>query len=108
MANYKKPKMKSRGKSYDWSELEAFIKRKYKRDIRDWAGRYNGRSTNDNVEYQDFWHHIVDHHEIHNGGTITIVPEEAMLDENMPEWQKEIYRILIKEFGHEFDALTSW
>lgn len=50
--------------AYRWVEIEEFIKLKYKRDVRDWEGKYhteNGSTIVDQtVDCHDFWKYILD------------------------------------------------
>lgn len=107
-AGVKKPKKLKRESTYDWHDIDDFIQKKYGKDVRDWAGKYSKKNKVQEVEYQDFWHHLCDRHEIHNGVTITIWPEDALDDKELPAWQREIYEILLKEFGSEIEALCAW
>jgi hypothetical protein len=91
--------------SYDWNEIRQYIKEKYGKDLRDWCGIWEGTVD---AEYQDFWHWICDHNEIHNPCHFWIFLD----DENNPdpEWVKGVKAILKAEFDDE-DALycyTCW
>lgn len=105
----KKPKKQKRESSYDWHDIDDFIRKKYGKDIRDWAGKYSKKGKQqEETEYQDFWHHLCDRYEIHNGATITIYPQEKLEDSDLPAWQREVYEILLKEFGSQIEALCAW
>lgn len=72
-----KPKKEYReDPSFEWSDIEDYIKQKYGRDLRDWNGKYGNREVehepNTEIAYLDFWHWVCDTHEIHNGCFFTL------------------------------------
>lgn len=78
-----------------WHDIAQYIQVKYCKNVRDWAGRSTGKKLDMSLEYQDFWHHIIDENmELENGSMfyLTYYPSE-----DIPVWQKEIYEILVKE-----------
>lgn len=75
----KKPTKKHQvPEAFNWKELATYIEAKYGRELRDWNGRWDGRHTpavtpsGAEIAYLDFWHWVVDHHEIHNGCFFTL------------------------------------
>lgn len=105
-----KPRKKSRS-DYDWNDIVDYIQKKYGKDIRDWAGKYSNKSKHkksEEIEYQDFWLFMCDVCEIHNGSVVWLFPGDWAEDETCPPWRKEICKILVKEFGFEFQAYVSW
>lgn len=108
----KKPTPKPRKAVLRWSEVADYVEAKHKRSLRDWAGKFAKRKTiaqSNKTPYHDFWHHLCDAHEINNGDTVTLCPKEILSSDDVLEfWLMEIYTILQKEFGDEFEVLFSW
>lgn len=104
----KKPKKRTWPSVLYWSDIEDFVKKKYGKDFRDWAGKYSKFKTDESKEYQDFWHIMCDKCDISNDTTIWLFPQQWMEEENFPEWAKEVCEMLIKEFGSDFQAFVSW
>jgi hypothetical protein len=65
---------------------------------------------NNKPEYQDFWHFLLDHHEIYNGGFFTM--NKDILMEEADDWQKEILQHYFGEFDPsnkgEIEFYVSW
>ncbi len=62
-------------------------------------------------EYLDFWHWVVDHHEIHNPCYITFSKEQFNEMTKEPEWIQKIYGYYLKEFANkngEVEMEVSW
>lgn len=96
-----KPK-KHKKEYYDYNECRDYLQEKYGYDERDYLGMFTGKTVNDNVEYQDFWHWVCDNYEIHNGCCITFDME--LLKEKdiyIKPWQKEILKHYLEEFADE-------
>jgi hypothetical protein len=102
----KKPRLKSR-KSYDYNECAEYIAHKLGvKDIRDFAGRWNGDKFNESKPYQDFWHFLYNHCEIHNGGEMYM---PCLDDLNLIEdWQYKILQAFQDEFGEDAVYWVEW
>lgn len=95
----KKPQLKHiNKKSYVWHEIEEYIAIKYKKSLRDWSGMFE-KDYNKNVEYQDFWHTIIDMCEIHNGCYFEISLSQ---EDYKKDFEKEIVKLLKKEFKKNY------
>ena len=88
----KKPKPKVT-KHLDYDECAKYVEQKLGYDLRDTQGKFTNGKLNEDVEYRDFWHFLVDATGLHNGCEI-YMPEEA--DE---QWQQEIIDMFLNEFG---------
>lgn len=86
-------------KALDWNECEEWIREKYHRDIRNWAGKT--WRPEDDKPYQDFWHYICENYDIHDKGFFTLC---EYFKPALP-WQIEIQEIIFKEFGNEEDEI---
>lgn len=107
----KKPEPKRQEPAYDWHEISDYIKDKYKRDVRDWAGRWEDKGRNESKPYQDFWHWLADKYEPNRGGYFTIeLPSSTEFEEpaKQADWVKEILGILDKEFPEANGLLRCW
>ncbi len=84
-------------KMYDWHEVETYIQKKYKRELRNWAGHeFTGRP--DDPPYQDIWHYIVDGSDVHNGSSFYLQFEDPYIPDGS-EWVREVLDIIQKEFA---------
>lgn len=90
--------------AYDWHDIEEWIRHKYGRELRDWAGKY-GKKPNENVEYQDFWHLICDQCDIHNGAYFYLGLDPEDYEQ---EFAKEIVKILAEEFPDAPGDMYCW
>ena len=114
----KKPKPKDLGVVYDYLEASHYLEDKYDYRERDFAGEFEASPHKKRVpraskkhEYLDFWHWVLKHHEVHNGGMITFSRERLEEGFEMPEWVKEIYGYYLDEFADEGGKLrlyTAW
>lgn len=101
----KKPQLKQQKPAYDWSECEDYIKKKYKKDIHDWAAHCKYPEK----PYQNFWHFIYDICEVGGNGCYLNIPFYQLLDnETTEDWQKEIIRIFMKEFESDEGVYRFW
>jgi hypothetical protein len=116
MARVRKPKTRTIV-AYEWGDIEKYIQAKYKRNLRDWEGRWTeewaekwGTKDFDERPYHDFWHWMIEHYSPGNGCVVDIYPK-ATMEESGPDlepWVCEILTILRDEFGDEFKLLTEW
>jgi len=97
-----KPKQKTRPALYDWHEMVDYVEKKYKINVRDYAGKYkNALPGWEDTEYQDYWHFMLTiWDEVSNGGEESI-NFSNLLEMCEHEWQKEITRLFLAEFGDE-------
>jgi len=84
----------------DYQECEKYIAHKLGiKDLRDVKGKFADGKCNYDVEYQDFWHCIMDNQEINNGCYIRILSNQRW-----PEWAIPI----VKAFQEEFEDVEYW
>jgi hypothetical protein len=103
-----KPKKRTR-EYLDYNECAHWIEKKYNVNLRNYAGRkFTGES--DDPPYQDFWHSIVNHNEIHNGSFFWFDIEWWKENKSTPDWEKEILKMFESEFGEFIDdgAIKFW
>lgn len=92
-------------KAYDWHEIEEWIAIKYKKSVRDWSNKFT-EVYNPDVEYEDFWHTIIDKHTIHNGCYFNLDLDPAFYAK---DFEKEIVKLLAEEFSAtELYCWASW
>ena len=104
-----KPQKKTK-EYYDYYECCRYLEKKYEYQERDYLGKFKNGKCDDNIEYLDFWHWVIDHYEIHNGCFITFC-EDAMDYTEEEEWIKTIYGYYIEEFADEngdLEMYVSW
>lgn len=99
-----KPKKHSK-EFYDYRECRDYLQQKYDYDERDLAGWR--KKMDDSVPYQDFWHWVVEHHQISNGCFVTF-SREALAELDAVDWQREIYVRYLDEFADESGELEMW
>jgi hypothetical protein len=91
-----KPK-KRKKEIYDYIEIEDFIKKKYKIDLRDYKG-------------EDFWNWLCDVTDVRNDSD-NYIPLSEIDEENVPEPIVEILKMFKDEFGcgnDDIDVHHSW
>lgn len=97
-------------KSYHvYTKVRDYLQQKYGYDERDYVGRYNRRTTHEydpTKPHWDFWHWVVQHHDITNGCFITFTRDQ--LHEIQVDWVKEIYSRYLDEFADEDGTLEMW
>lgn len=91
---------------YDYRECRDYLQQKYGYDERDYAGKYRGNGVRDDVEYLDFWHWVVENHEIHNGCYVVFGRNREL--QNDPAWVKKIYSRYLDEFADENGELEMY
>ena len=119
----------------DWNEAVKFIETQLGYDLRDasgkadhfvnWCRRHNKDNAGSNQEeqkqwseyvtapdgqqrepeYRDYWHFLIDHCDIHNGGSFIIY--SWLLDDCEP-WQEAITQAFLDHFGDECEFWTDW
>lgn len=94
---------------YFWYEIRDYIEKKYGKNIRDWAGRWNPKHNPD-APYQDFWHTIINKFAIVNGNNEThyVRWDDYQMDYDIDPWEQEIITILVKEGFDEVNINFSW
>ena len=93
---------------YEWSEVQDYLEDQFQKNIRDWAGKF-GKDGKDEAPYQDFWHWIINHYDVENGGFLQMTPTWD-LGRLTPktEWCRPILEAL-QEFGEEpLTVRTFW
>lgn len=119
MTDLKKPEMKTVS-YWDYHEVIRYIEKKYDIKTDEYTpkagftseqleGRSKYDKENDRKPFLCFWHWIVDNHEIHNGSQFTLWYDPE--DEYIPEWVKEIMKMIFDEFEPEYgeiDMRVSW
>lgn len=90
---------------YDFNKCTRYIEEKYGINTRDYAGMFKNGEVNCEVEYQDFWHWIMDNKDIHNECFFELLEHDKW---NMNDWQKEILQLYIDEFGEEIEFYVWW
>lgn len=124
--NLVKPQIKSRD-YWDYHEVIEYIEAKYGISTRGYIPKcgFTEEQLNEihsGTPYLDFWHWIVDRHEIHNGSIFylnLLGDYEEGRDENdgdwdgddeyRPRWVREIQKMIFDEFGEgEMEMLTAW
>lgn len=87
---------------FDFHEVMEYLEKKYKFDMTDVAGRHTKKTFNESVEYQNFWHHIIDHcGNVINGCYIYLSmgdPKDEYWVKTTPEWAQKIYGYIRAEF----------
>lgn len=101
-----KPEKKLQAPAYDWSECEEYIKEKYGINI----SNYSNWKPGSDVEFQNFWHWMIDVCEIRNGCYFEIDFRDFYEnDDSLKDWQKTILKIFIDEFQEgEEDGVRFW
>ena len=89
---------------YDWSEIEEYINKKYKCDIRNFAGNeFRGRSS-----LWDFWPFLCSSCDVSQNGVYRKVNWADLKFIADEEWQEEICDLFIKEFGKSITVCFWW
>lgn len=96
----KKPESRVLVEGLDYHECAGYIAHKMGiEDLRDVLGKFkrvNGRTGSRDVEYQDFWHVVMNQNEVSNPGWVYLTDAEY---NNNPDWSKPIFDMFEKEFG---------
>lgn len=88
--------------------MQKFIEDKYSIRISDFAEKFAKTGYREDVEYQDFWHFLVDYLTFSNGDIVNFSWEE-LKEGTDHDWQKEICDLFIAEFGTDYiDVMFSW
>ncbi len=87
-----------------YAECEKWIGEKLGYDIRDTLGSMELVSREE-CEYRDYWHFLCDQMEVHNGSEITIGSDLLGCG---TDWQDEITRAFIAEFGDGAEYWVEW
>lgn len=98
MSNLTKPQPKQHRPAYDYGEIADFIEKKY-------AIKLRGYKNEEDGEYRDFWHFLVDRCQIHRGCYITVSEETG---DGAEEWQKELLSLFLTEFGSSIYIWVDW
>ena len=101
---------------YDYHKCRDYLQEKFGYNERDYAGRFNKkgkRITKVTLEipYQDFWHWVLDKHEVHNGSFLTFDRQSLKYydeDKTIKPWQREIYCHYLDEFADEKGELEMY
>lgn len=95
---------------YDYNECREYLEKKYGYDERDYLGKYpkNIKQKIRDVKYLDFWHWVIDHHDINNECFITFSQETLDEEYDMEDWQKEIYKRYLDEFADKNGELEMY
>ena len=95
----------------DYYECEAWINARLGYSINDTQGKfmldsYGTAIKHDQTkEYRNWWHFLVENREVSNGCSIYI-DSDLLISGN--EWQNEITKTFIKEFGEKIEYYVSW
>ena len=105
-----KPQRKPCVIAYDWDEVKKYIEKKYSCDLRDFAGKFGVHGCSEDVEYQDFWHWIIDGNDIHNGCQFHLRFGDLSAQ---PSWVQQIASYIVAEFpeagdDNGLDLWVSW
>jgi len=102
-----KPQRKPCVTAYDWGEVQKYIEKKYSCNLRDFAGKFGDHGCSEDVEYQDFWHWILDQNDIHNGCQFHLRFGDLS---TQPSWVQQIASYIIAEFPEvgSDDGLDLW
>ena len=96
----KKPESRVLVEGLDYHECERYIAHKMGiEDLRDVLGTFrivNGEMTDCDVEYQNFWHVVMDQNGVNNPCWVYLTDAEYS---NNPDWSKSIFDMFEKEFG---------
>ena len=98
-----KPKRMSR-EMFSFSECRDFVEAKLGYKIRDTLGKFDGDGVND-IEYRNWWHFLIDHRSINNPCVITIASDLLGCGN---DWQNEITKVFINEFGKDVEYWVEW
>ena len=91
--------------AYDFNQCTEYIEKKYKIDTRDYASKHKGNGEYELLtEYQDFWHWIINNHDIHNGCYFWLSRNDIE-DGETPTWVIDIIDLYLKEFGDEKEEI---
>lgn len=92
----KRPKKETRS-YFDYNKCRDYLQAKYGYDERDYAGKFVGKGVRENVPYLDFWHWVLNHHQIQNGCFVVFTRWEY--EDIEEEWVKVIYGHYLDEFA---------
>ncbi len=95
----------------DFHEMIHFVEKKYKIDVRDYAGKFKEtKSVSDDKPYLDYWHWMIENHfyEVNNGcdmywNILGILGKNEDYEEG-PDWVKEITQLVYDEFKDNLDS----
>lgn len=83
----------------DFHDCRDYIEKKYKIQMRDYAGRFKP-PVDEKKPYLDFWHWIIDRYQINNDSFFNLYVTEDQDEYHLvPDWVKEILALFHKEFG---------
>ena len=99
-----KPKQQKR-ESFDYHECATWVGHKLGYDIRDTLGTQIEVNRDKHLEYRDWWHYLIEHKECQNGSYVAI--DDDLL-ESGNDWQNEITRMFISEFGEGVEYYVWW
>ena len=89
----------------DYNRCSDYIGEKLGYDLRDTLGKYKTTTGWEEIEYQDFWHFILDcNPELHNGCEFRL-PEIECAEK---EWQRVILQAFYDEFGKDTTYWLEW
>jgi hypothetical protein len=94
--------------AYNWGEIEDYLRYKYKRDIRDWGGRWENGAYVPETPDLDFWAFVQQRIDVGNGVFTPFHPKYWAVEQDTQPWQKEICDILVVEFGESFHVFVYW
>jgi hypothetical protein len=105
IAKLVKPQLQYFKPSYNFNDCTKYIEQKYGYQTRGYIS-IEEKGLDDSVEigYRDFWHWILDRHEIHNGCYIEFSKYDLdMYKEygDINDWEAKIYQDYLNEFADE-------
>lgn len=102
------PKAVKPQKALNYLECRDYIEKKYKIDVRDYAGKFSvpGRAMDNKIPYQDFWHWLIGRCDIDHNGCFIDMPTSAP---NADQWVQEILALFTKEFAtKDQESIEFW
>lgn len=96
----------------DYHDMCHYIENKYNIQTRDYLGKFSQKDTKkmEEIEYLDYWHWLCDRTNLSNGKIIRLPID---LDDDAPEFVKEITKLYVTEFGEyaedgDLRVLVEW
>ena len=87
---------------YDYHEVASYLEKLHKKTFRDYANKF-GKKGNENAEYQDFWHWIVECNDPISNDSFIYLPDTSYIDEPDTEpWKKEILQYFLDFLGEDY------
>lgn len=101
MTTLKKPTKKKSKSYHDFFEVQEYLEKLHGKDFGNYSGKTYGDLDGGDAPYQNFWHWLIAHSDMHNGSWM-YMPEGFEDDPNTESWVKEILGYFKKYLGDDF------